>query len=113
LDWTSILNQVVYPALLGFLLIMLSIELRALAAYLKAQAAKIQNTLIREIVLGAVDGVEQQAATAEKLGKDKWSSDLKKTAAAGDALAEAKARGLAVTDEEINKLIESVLGAKK
>lgn len=113
MNWNEMLNNAVYPALYGLLFILLSIGLKALATWLKAQTAKIQNDLLRTIATDAVNSVEQQAAVAEKTGQEKWASSSKKDAAAATASAEAKNKGIAVTDAEIGQLIESVLGAKK
>jgi hypothetical protein len=113
MDWKEILNSAVYPALYGLILVILSIGLKALATWLKAQTAKIQNDLLKTIATDAVNSIEQQAAAAEKNGQAKWASPTKKDAAAATMAAEAKMKGLAVTDAEIGHLIESVLGSKK
>lgn len=113
MDWNEILNQAVYPAISGLILLAIAVGLRALATWLKAMTAKIQNDLLRSIVTDAVASVEQQAAVAEKNSQAKWSGATKKDTAAAVAAADAKSKGLSTTDAEIAALIESALGMKK
>lgn len=112
-DWNSILQQVVYPAILGLILIIVSIGLKMLASWLKIKAAQSENELFKQLATNAVGAIEQAAAVAEKAAEAKWSSDKKKADAAALVKAEAEAKGLKVTNEQIDKMIESVLGEKK
>ena len=113
MDWNVILNQYVYPALFGLILILVSIGLKMLALWLKTLSAKTDNELLRMLVANAVFSVEQASANAEKAGNAKWTGDTKKDLALSDAKVFIKDKGLVATDIEINKMIESVLGEKK
>ena len=111
--WEQILNNVVYPAAGGIILILVSIGLKILATYMKSLTSKVDNEILKSIIAAAADGVEQQAATAEKTGQAKWDSVVKKTAALDIAKKDAEAKGIVVADGEISRLIESYLGSKK
>jgi hypothetical protein len=113
MNWSELLNQAVYPALYGLILILLSIGLKLLATWLKLQAAKTSNEVLRQIVLSAASEIEQKAVTAEKVGETKWSSERKKSATIGAAAEAAANAGLKVDSQTIDHLIESVLGESK
>lgn len=113
MDWNTLLSQVLYPALYGLLLILLSIVLKVLVTWLKVQAAKTSNEMFRQLVLSAAAEIEQRASVAAKMGEDKWGSDKKKLETTDLASKAVKAAGLKVDDLAIDKMIESVLGEKK
>jgi hypothetical protein len=113
MDWNAILSQVIYPALYGLLLILLSVVLKVLVTWLKAQAAKTSNELLRQIALSAASEIEQRATTAAKLGEDKWGNEKKKLEATDLALKSVKSAGLKVDEVAIDRMIESVLGESK
>jgi hypothetical protein len=113
MDWNNLLNQVIYPAAIGLILVIAGAGLKILASWLKIKAEESKNTLFKSLATSAVGAIEQAATVAEKAGETKWSGEKKKTDAIADVKATATAKGLVVTDAEINKMIESVLGEKK
>lgn len=113
MNWQSLLNEAVYPALLGLILVIVAAGLKILASWLKIKAEESKNTLFKSLATSAVGAIEQASTVAEKAGAAKWSGEKKKTEAKTELVSEAKAKGLVVTDAEIDKMIESVLGEKK
>lgn len=112
-DLNGILNQFVYPLVAFIILTLLGIALKRLADWLKAKAAQTGNETLKAIIANLAGAAEQMSDASVKAGKEKWSGEKKKEQVKADALKFAQASGFKVTEDQIDKMIEGVLGEQK
>lgn len=113
MNWQSILNEAVYPALALLIVTMAGVLLKTLANWLNAKAAQTKDERLKAAIVIFAGAAEQMAANAEKASKEKWSGEKKKEQVKTDALQFVQDNKLPVTDTQIDKLIEGVLGEAK
>jgi len=106
-------KEILAAALATIVVTLIGIGVKALSAWLRAQAMKINNEAMRGAALDAVTAMENAAEAAAKKGAVKPSSETKFDGAAAALTAFAKDKAIPVTDAEIKTLIEGAVGATK
>lgn len=106
-------KEILAAALATVVVTMIGIGVKALAAWLRAQAAKLNNELLRSAALDAVTAMENAAESAAKKGAAVPSGETKYNGAAVALTAFAKDKSIPVTDAEIRTLIEGAVGVTK
>jgi hypothetical protein len=112
-DISGVMNQIVYPLVAFAILTIFGIALKRLADWLKAKAVQTGNETLKSIVLNLAGAAEQMSEASVKAGNEKWSGAKKKEQVKVDALKFAQASGFKVTEDQIDKMIEGVLGEQK
>ena len=110
MEWNNILTTIVYPAV-G--LVISALLIRYVIPWLKKQAKKTTNDLLKQGALIAVCAVQEAANFAKKKGGAEWSSETKQEKAERDLTEFAKNNKVKTTPADVTKLIKAVLGEKR
>lgn len=106
-------KEILAAALATALVTMAGIGIKLLATWLRAQATKINNDLLRAAAIDAVTAMENAAESAAKKGAAVPSGETKYDGAAAALTSFAKDKSIPVTDSEIKSLIEGAVGITK
>ena len=110
MEFGDVLTTIVYPLVFT---ILSAILLKVVVPWINKQAAKTENELLKQGALIAITAVEETASFAKKKGEEKWTPEKKQATAEQDLTDFAKNRGIAVSPEDVTRLVKSVLGEKK
>lgn len=113
MNWQSILNDIVYPSVTGLVILMIGTGLKILSDWLRVKAAQATTETMKSAISTFAGAAEQASSNAMKLSQEKWSGEKKKEQVKADAVKFAADSGFKVTEDQIDKMIEGVLGEQK